>query len=191
MGVAITHCLYLSFLLRGRTPHTPPLLQFGAPPMGDSPPLISPVLVLPTGCSASGTGCSSVDPPRGHKPCQQTCSIMDSAIHRSTGPARSLLQRGLSTGSQPPLGIHLLQYGFFHRVQVDICSTVDLYGLQGDNLPHHGLLHKLQENFCSGSWSTPSPSVFTDLGVCRAVALTYFHSLQLKLPLPSVFFPPS
>jgi len=25
---------------------------------------------LPTECSPSGTGCSSVGPPRGHKPCQ-------------------------------------------------------------------------------------------------------------------------
>ena len=34
----ITHCLCCSFLLRGRTPHTLPLLQHVVPPMGDSPP---------------------------------------------------------------------------------------------------------------------------------------------------------
>jgi len=32
----------------------------------------------------------------------------------------------------------------FHGLQVDIWSTVDLHGLQGDNLPHHGLQHELQ-----------------------------------------------
>ncbi|KAK4806885.1 hypothetical protein QYF61_012606 [Mycteria americana] len=47
--------------------------------------------------------------------------------------------------------------------RVDICSTVNLHGLQGDNLPHHGLHHRLQGNLCSGSWSTSSPSFFTHL----------------------------
>uniref|UniRef100_A0A8C8A6C9 Caspase activity and apoptosis inhibitor 1 n=1 Tax=Otus sunia TaxID=257818 RepID=A0A8C8A6C9_9STRI len=56
------------------------------------------------GCSPSGTGCSSVGPPRGHKSCQQTCSSVGSSLHGATGPARSLLQHGLPTGSQPPSG---------------------------------------------------------------------------------------
>ena len=56
-----------------------------------------------TGCSPSGTDCSSVGPPQGHKSCQQTCSNVGSSLHGATGPARSLLQRGLPTGSQPPL----------------------------------------------------------------------------------------
>jgi len=30
-------------------------------------------------------------------------------------------------------------WGPFHRLQVDICSTVDLLELQGDNLPNHSL----------------------------------------------------
>ncbi|KAK4806787.1 hypothetical protein QYF61_005583 [Mycteria americana] len=46
---------------------------------------------------------------------------------------------------------------------MDICSTVDLHGLQRDNLPHHGLYHRLQGNLCFGAWSTSSPSFFTDL----------------------------
>jgi len=53
------------------------------------------------GCSPSGTGCSNVDPLWGHKPCQQTCSGMGSSLHSSIGPSRSLLQCGLSMGSQP------------------------------------------------------------------------------------------
>jgi len=48
--------------------------------------------------------------------------------------------------------------GSLPRVQVDICSTLDLHGLQGDSLPHHGLHHKLQgKTFCSGIWSTSFP----------------------------------
>jgi len=53
------------------------------------------------GCSPSGTSCSSMGLPRGHKSCQQTCSRVGSSLHRSTGPARSLLQCGLPIGSQP------------------------------------------------------------------------------------------
>ncbi|KAK4806640.1 hypothetical protein QYF61_022946 [Mycteria americana] len=45
----------------------------------------------------------------------------------------------------------------------DICSTVDIHGLQGDSLLHHGLHHGLQENLCSAAWSTSSPSFFSDL----------------------------
>ena len=102
-----------------------------------------------------------------------------------TSPARSLLQHGLSTGSQPPLGhIPLLQHGVFHGLQVDVCSTINLHGVQGDSLPHHGLPHGLQGNLCSGAWSTSSPSFFTDLGVCRVVSLTYSLSHILS-PLSS------
>ncbi|KAK4827475.1 hypothetical protein QYF61_018711, partial [Mycteria americana] len=83
---------------------------------------------------------------------------------------------------------HLLQHGVLHGLQVDICSTVDLHGLQGDSLPHHGLHQGLQGNLCSSPWSTSSPSFFTDLGGCRAVALTYSHC-SLRLLLHSNFFP--
>jgi len=150
-------------------PHSFPLLQHGVLPTGDSSPQTPPTWVLPTGCSPSGTGCSSVGPPWGHKPCQQTCSSASSSLQGSAGPARSLLQHGLPTGSQLSSGIHLL----WHGLQVEICSTVDLHGLQGDNLPHHGLLHGLLRNLCSGAWSTSSSSSFsfTDLYVCRAVSL--------------------
>ncbi|KAK4825359.1 hypothetical protein QYF61_026878 [Mycteria americana] len=148
----------------GRTPHTLPLLQRGVPAMGDSPPRTSPTWVLPTGCSSSptapawvpfmgcspsGTDCSSVGPPWGHKSCQQTCSSMGSSLHGSRGPARSLLQCGLPTGSQPPSGIHLLWRGVLHGLQVDICSTMDLHRLQEDSLPHQGLHQGLQGNLCS------------------------------------------
>jgi len=74
------------------------------------------------------TNCSSVGPLRGQKPCQQTCSSVGSCPHMSTGPARSLLQHRLPTGSQPPSGIHLLQHGILPGLQVEICSTTDCRG---------------------------------------------------------------
>lgn len=43
----ITCCLFCSFLLRGRTPHSPPLLQCGVPPMRDTPLQTSPTHILP------------------------------------------------------------------------------------------------------------------------------------------------
>jgi len=78
-------------------------------------------------------------------------------LHWAIRPARSLLQHGLPTGSQPPSGIPLLQLGVPPGLQVDICSTMDHLGLQGHSLPHHSLLHKLQGNLCSGALSTSSP----------------------------------
>jgi len=113
----ITRCLCCSFLLRGRTPHTLPLLQCEGP---------SHRRQFCTNFSIMGpshglqlfTNCPSVGPfpqgavlqeqaapaaPRGHKPCQQ------------------------------------------------ICSTVDLHGLQGNSLPHHGLL---QGNLYSGAYKS-------------------------------------
>jgi len=59
---------------------------------------------------------------------------------------------------------------------VEICSTMDLHGLQGHGLPHHGLHHNLQgKALCSDISGTSSPSFFTNLGVCRAVSLTLSH----------------
>jgi len=52
-----------------------------------------------------------------------------------------------------------------------------LCGLKGSNLLHHGLLHRLQGNLCSGTWSTSSPSFLADLGVYRVVYLTFFSLL--------------
>ncbi|KAK4807205.1 hypothetical protein QYF61_024325 [Mycteria americana] len=98
------------------------------------------------------------------------------SLHRSIGPARSLLQRRLPTGSQPLSGIHLLWHGVLHGLQVDICSTVNLHGLQGDNLPHHGRHHRLQGNLCSGAWSTSSPSFFTDLANAKVEEFASFSA---------------
>ena len=100
-----------------------------------------------------------------------------SPLHGTTSPARSLLQHGLSTGSQP-LWAHAptLAWGPSQAA--------------GGYQLHHGLLHGLQGNLCSGAWSTSCSSFFTDLGVCRVVSLTYSHSsLWLKLLCCTVTFP--
>ena len=66
---------------------------------------------------------------------------------------------------------HLLWHGVLHGLQVDICSTVDLHGLQRHNLCYRCLLYGLQGNLCSCVWSTSSSSSsFSDLGVCRVVS---------------------
>jgi len=127
-----------------------------------------------------------VGPPRGHKPCQQTCSGMGTSLHGSAGPARNLLQHRAPHGvtasfRHPPA----LAWGPFHGLQVEISFIVDLHGLQEDSLPHHGLHHGLQgKNLCSGAWSTSSSSFFTDLGVCRVVSLASSHSSAVS---PQVF----
>jgi len=112
----------------------------------------------------------------------------------STGPqvlAGAYSSVELPTGSRHPSGIHLLQRGVFHRLQVEICSTVDLHGLQGENLPHHGLHHELQcKTLCSNISSTSSASFFTNLSVCRVVSLTPSHSSLLTAVSPQVFFFP-
>ncbi|KAJ7426544.1 hypothetical protein WISP_14895 [Willisornis vidua] len=60
---------------------------------------------------------------------KQICTSMGYSLHRATAAARSLLECGLPMRSQPPSDIHLLKCGVLHRLQVNICSTMDLQGL--------------------------------------------------------------
>jgi len=70
-------------------------------------------------------------------------------------PAPAWAPHGVTASFRYPAA---LAWGPFHRLQVEICSTVDLHGLQGDSLPHHGLHHELQgKTPCLGIWSTSSP----------------------------------
>jgi len=79
--------------------------------------------------------------PQVHRSCQEP------APARGSPRGHSLLQASTCSGVGSS----------FHRLQVDICSTVDLHRLQGDNLPHHGLHHELQgKSLCSNVWSTSS-----------------------------------
>jgi len=141
------------------------------------------------GCSPSGTGCSSVGPPWGHKPCQQTCSSVGSSLHRSwQQPAPAQAPHGVTASFRHPPALAWVP---FHWLQVDICSTVELHGLQGNNLPHCGLHHELQgKALCSSVSSTSSPCFFTDLGACRVISLTSSHSSLCTAVSPQ-FRPPT
>jgi len=159
--------------------------------MGCSSSQTAPVWVLSMGCSPSGTGCSSRgSSPCSHKPCQQNCSSIGSSFHGSTGPARSLLQFRLSTRSQPPSGNHLLWCGIHHGLQVEISSTVDLHGLQGDSLPHCGLDHGLQGKLCSSAWSTfPPPSALTLVSAELFLSHILTPLSSCKMPLMQILSP--
>lgn len=109
----ITCCLCHSFLLKGRTRHTffpcsivgslsretvfHELLQCQVPPIWCSFLQTASVWVLSTWFTPPGTGSLCMGP-------QGTCFSISSSLHGATGPTQSLLQHGLSMGSQPPLG---------------------------------------------------------------------------------------
>jgi len=112
--------------------------------------------------------------------------LLSPRVHRSwqePAPVRAY-RRVTASFRHPPA----LAWCPFHGLQVEICSTMDLHGLQRHSLPHQGLLHGLQGNLCSGVWSTSCPSFFTDLGVCRVVFLTLSHSF-LSTAVPQQVFP--
>jgi len=159
--------------------------------MGCSSSRAAPAWVPSMGCSPSGTGCSSVGPPWDHEPCQKTCSDVGSSLHGSAGPGRSLLQRGLPTGSQPPSGIHLLwrgvpSMGYRWRSAPPWTSM----GCRGT-----ACLTMVFIMGCKGKLSVlvsqapPPPSFFTDHGVCRVVSLTLSHSSLSTAVFPQFFSP--
>jgi len=134
----------------------------------------APAWVTSMGCSPSGTGCSSVGPLWGHKPCQQTCSSMGSSLHGSTGPSRSLLQHGIPTRSQPPLGMHLLWHGVpsigCRWRSAPLWTSMDCRGTICLTMVFiMGCKGKLS---ALASQTPPPQSFFADLGVCRVVSLT-------------------
>lgn len=73
--------------------------------------------------------------------------------------------------------------GVSHRPQsFTSCSRITVPS-GNIHLLHYGFFHKLQGNFCSGAWNT-SPSC-SDLCACRAVSHTFFpHSSLLCSILP-------
>jgi len=142
-------------------------------------------------CSPSGTGCSSVGPPQGHKPGQQTCSGMGSSLQASAGPSKSLLQLRLPTGSQPPSGIYLLRRGVssmgYRWKSAPLWTSMDCRGT--------ACLTMVFVMSCKGSVSAlasrapPPPSFFSDLGVCRVLSFTLSHSSLSTALLPPFFSP--
>jgi len=131
-------------------------------------------------------------------------------LQRGTFSRCSVLQEQTAPAWVPPLGcsscqepgpgwalhqlqllsecVHLLWYGGFHGLQVSICSTVVIHGLQEDNLLHHGLLHRLQGNLRSSTWSTSSPPSPPTL-VSALLLFPCFSCSSLSQLLCSVFLP--
>ena len=171
--------------------------------MGYSSSRTAPAWVPSRGCSPSGTDCSSVGP-RGvtspaSKPAPAWAPLSTAPqVHRTSlhGSAGSLGRA--SHGLTASFGrIHLLRRGVLHGLQVDVCSTIHLHGLQGDSLPHHGLPHGLQGNLCSAAWSTSSPPssltlvsaelllshILTPLSGCNCCcAVAFFPLLRYVIP---------
>ena len=116
--------------------------------------------------------------------------LLSSWVHRSCQePAPAWASHGVTASFRR---LHLLWRGVLHGLQVESLPTIILHGLQGDSLSHHGLLHGLQGNLCSGAWSISCPSFFTDLGVCRVVLSHILTPLfWLQLLLHRGFFSPS
>jgi len=113
------------------------------------------------------------------------CGVLSPRVHRflqEPAPVQAL--HGVTASFRHP---RAPAWCPFHGRWVDICSTMDLHGLQGDNLPHHGLHRELQEKtLCSCTWSTCCSCFFNDLGACRIVSLTSSHSSQCRFT--AVFF---
>lgn len=80
----------------------------------------------------------------------------------------NLYQYELPMGSQPSLGIHVLQQGVFHELEVDLCSIVGLlWGL----LPCHGLHHR--SHSCSPHSAKPLPHKDSTLRYLENTPLTW------------------
>jgi len=110
----------------------------------------------PTGCSFSQL------PQRGSLPrgavLQEQAALVwvpHGVTSPASKPAPAWAPHGVTTSFRHPPAP---AWGPFHGLQVDICSTVDLHGLQGYSLPHHGFHHGLQgKTLCSSVLSTSSP----------------------------------
>lgn len=91
----------------------------------------APVWVPSTECRPSGTGCSP------WIPTSKLAPVWTSLLfHRSCQEiAPSWAFHGITDSLQC---IHLRWQGVLHGLQKDLCSTLELHGLQGHTLPHCG-----------------------------------------------------
>jgi len=188
-GQFITRSLCCSFLLRGKTPRTLPLLQREVPLMGDSSPPTSPMWVLPMGCSSSRTAPAWVLPMESQDLPANLFWHGLLSPRGSASPARSPLQRGLSMGSQLPSGIHLLQRGVpstgYRRMSVPPWTSMDCRGTACLTMV---FIKSCKGRVCALTFrAPPPPSCLTDLGVCGVVSLT-FSLLSLDCCLIAVVY---
>lgn len=92
--------------------------------------------------------------PTSHNLCQKPCFCMDSSP-QATAPARNVVQHEFST--QPSSGTPLLWNGIPYGLDVDMYSIMDLHGLQGYNLHHHGLFQGLPRISSLAPGASPPP----------------------------------
>lgn len=131
---------------------TLPLLQHGVPPIGDSLPQVSAVLVFPTSCNF-------------HKLLQQG----------SLPQGQSFRSSLLSVGLLQVLTEHLLLRGSCLHGATGPASVQVSHGVIGPCLLWCGVWQDLQGNLYSNTWSTSFPSSFTDPNAFKVASLTYSH----------------
>ena len=148
--------------------------------MGCSSSQNAPAWVLPTGCSPSGTGCSSLGP---HGVTSPASKPAPARAPLSTGPQ---VLAGACSSSGIPQG-HSLLWAYPPALVWSRPWAAGGYLLHSgppwaaDNtLPHHGLHHELQGK-SSLLWCLEYllPPSFTDFGFCRVVSFTQSHSSLL------------
>lgn len=131
----------------------------------------SPLWVLFTRCNSSGADCSSMDTPQ--ERFHDKNLLFMAYFPWAKVPTRSLLQGGFSMGSQ---GIYTYCcVGSFMVSRLGVCSS--------------SVLHTLQDNLCSGIWSTLQlPNFFSDVCVCRA-ACSVMYSYSSLTDVAVFFYP--
>jgi len=103
--------------------------------------------------------------------------------HQEPAPAQAL-HRVTASFRHPPAPAWVL-----HRLQVEICSTMDLHGLQGDSLPHHSLLlDGLQRTSALVLGAPPCPPASLTL-VFAELFFSHFTPLSAAVST-AVFYPP-
>lgn len=71
--------------------------------------------------------------------------------------------------------VHLHPSQVLHRLQMNLCSTMDLHRLKGHSCLTTVCTMGCRE-ICSSAWSTWSSSFTSNLGVCKVISLAYSHS---------------
>ena len=140
--------------------------------MGDS--FTSCSRVFPSGCNCSQTASVCVLHGVTNSASKPDRRSLGSSLHGVTGAARTLLQHRNPVGSQPTLGIPLLQPGLLQGCRWISAPPCPPWAA-GAQLPPHGLLQGLQGNLSSRAWSSSCPSFCTAL-VSAGLLLSYPHS---------------
>jgi len=140
-------------------------------------------------CSPSGTDCSRVGPPWGHKLCQQACSRWGTVSTHPQVLAGSSSSTGLPMGSQLPSAVHLLRRGVpstgYRWISAPPWTSMDC---RGTSCLTMDFITSCKGRLSAPTFRAPLPPSFTDLGVCRIVSLTSSHSSLSSAVSPAEIF---